>query len=78
MKAFARGRAKPPKATLKPTASKPKATRYGLALEVLMLLEGQTGGLGQAAGYVWESGEPFYGARVGVTDLIAIGTLFPN
>ena len=26
---------------------------------------GQTTGPGQAAGYVWEGGEPFYGTRVG-------------
>jgi len=30
-----------------------------------MLREGQTRGLGQAAGHVWASGEPFYGTRVG-------------
>ena len=30
-----------------------------------MLQEGQTRGPGQATGYVWESGEPFYGTRVG-------------
>jgi hypothetical protein len=30
-----------------------------------MLREGQTWGPRQVAGYVWESGEPFYGTRVG-------------
>ena len=30
-----------------------------------MLREGQTGGPGQAAGYVWGGGETFYGTRVG-------------
>ena len=30
-----------------------------------MLRDGQTKGLKQPAGYVWESGEPFYGTRVG-------------
>jgi hypothetical protein len=33
----------------------------GWALEVLMLRDGQTQGPGQPAGYVWGSGEPFYG-----------------
>ena len=30
-----------------------------------MLREGQARALGQAAGYVWEGGKPFYGTRVG-------------
>jgi hypothetical protein len=30
-----------------------------------MLREEQTRGLGQAAGYVWARGKPFYGTRVG-------------
>jgi hypothetical protein len=30
-----------------------------------MLRVGQTWGTGQAAGCVWECGEPFYGTRVG-------------
>src|ERR1035441_9709136 len=36
-----------------------------LPLEVLMLREGQTRALGQAAGYIWGGGEPFYGTMVG-------------
>jgi hypothetical protein len=37
----------------------------GWSLEVLMLREGPPRVTGQAAGYVWEGGEPFYGTRLG-------------
>ena len=32
---------------------------------MLILLKGQTKGLGPSAGYIWEGAEPFYGTMAG-------------